>query len=70
MSDFTTPARHTAGQSPFGVPQQSTQGLHTTMSGAGPVRPEDGSPLALLLSRQPGLAGPSRLLGFVPAQVR
>jgi hypothetical protein len=66
MSDFTTPARRTAGQGTFGRPEQ----VHTTMSPTGPTRPEHGSPLALLLSRQSSLAGTGRLLGFVPAQVR
>ena len=67
MSDFTSPARRTAGQDPFGVHEQ---GGHGTMSGSGPVRPEDGSPLALLLGRQATVRGSGRLLGFVPAQVR
>jgi hypothetical protein len=67
MSDFTTPARQTSGQDPFARPEQ---GGHGTMSGSGPSRPEDGSPLALLLGRQTSLRGSGRLLGFVPAQVR
>jgi hypothetical protein len=66
MSDFSTPARHT-GDDAFRAGHESVQ---RTMSGAGPVSPEDGSPLALLLRRQSTLAGPGRLLGFVPAQVR
>jgi hypothetical protein len=66
MSDYTHSARH-LGRDAFGAPEHTTQG---TMSGAGPMRPEEGSPLALLLRRQTSLSAPGRLLGFVPAQVR
>ena len=66
MSD-TTPARRPSGPEAFGAPEPVVAG---TISGAGPVRPEEGSPLALLLGRQTTLSGPARLLGFVPAQVR
>jgi hypothetical protein len=66
MSDFPTSARH-HGRDGSGAPEH---GVHGTMSDAGPVRPEDGSPLAMLLRRQSTLSVPGRLLGFVPAQVR
>jgi hypothetical protein len=67
MSDFSTPARHTPGHDRFGPREQAA---HGTKSGAGPTRPEEGSPLARLLSRHATLAGTGGLLGFVPAQVR
>ncbi|GAA2722819.1 hypothetical protein [Cellulomonas aerilata] len=66
MSDLPIPARRT-GRDGLGGPEQATQ---RTISGAGPTRPEEGSPLALLLSRQAVRSAPGRLLGFVPAQVR
>jgi hypothetical protein len=65
MSDFTNSARDLGR----GV-GASEHGAQRTASGAGPVRPEEGSPLALLLRRQSTLSAPGRLLGFVPAQVR
>lgn len=46
------------------------QSVQRTMSGAGPVHPDEGSPLDLLLRRQAGRSQAGRLLGFVPAQVR
>jgi hypothetical protein len=64
MSEFSTPARHIPGHDGFGTHEQ------VTMSCTGPTRPEEGSPLARLLSRQATIAGTGRLLGFVPAQVR
>jgi len=52
-----------------GVPS-GEQVRHLTMSPTGPQRPEAGSALERLLSRQTFAAGSGRLLGFVPAQVR
>ena len=67
MSDLHHPARRDGGHDGTSAREH---GLARTISGAGPVRPEEGSPLDLLLRRQVGSPAAGRLLGFVPAQVR
>ena len=68
MSDFPTSAF--ADSTGDGTPSRDP-GAHLTLSPTGPQRPEAGSALERMLSRQsfPAL-GAGRLLGFVPAQVR
>ena len=60
-------ARHDAGHDGAGA---RDHGMHRTIAGSGPVHPEEGSALELLLRRQSRLTTAGRLLGFVPAQVR
>ncbi len=67
MSDFTHPARRPAR--PEGVPARDEAAL-LTMSPDGPLRPETGSPLDMLLRRQTLGRRAGVLLGYVPAQVR
>jgi hypothetical protein len=67
MSDFLHPARR-AARLP-GVPAHD-EGGQRTMSPDGPLRPETGSPLDLLLRRQDLATRTGLLLGYVPAQVR
>ena len=66
MSDLPTSARHDGGRDGR---RTREHGAHPTLSGAGPVRPQDGTPLAMLLRRQSALST-EHLLAFVPAQVR
>ncbi|WNB84448.1 hypothetical protein [Cellulomonas sp. ATA003] len=66
MSDPILPRTDAArGDVPAGE-----RGAHLTMSPTGPQRPEAGSALERLLSRQTFASASGGLLGFVPAQVR
>jgi hypothetical protein len=67
MSDPIDPTRRPAR--PDGVPARD-EAARLTMSSEGPLRPELGSSLDLLLRRQRLRTGARVLLGYVPAQVR
>ena len=67
MSDFMHTARRPAR--PEGTSARD-EAAHLTLSPTGPLRPETGSPLDMLLRRQTLGAGARGLLGYVPAQVR
>lgn len=66
MSDMNSARRPARGE---GLPAHD-EGTHLTMSPNGPLRPETGSALDMLLRRQTLASRSGGLLGFVPAQVR